>query len=532
MSNRHSEAAEGRRGISEPGSFAPLRGTQDDLIFERQSRNDGSHISDTPKGFKVESHIPAKFLRKGGVGIPMLSELETVRHFTLLSKKNFSVDTHFYPLGSCTMKYNPKVNDQISAWPFFARVHPYQEDSQMQGVLEMFEETENMLSEICGMDAFTLQPAAGAHGELTGLLIVRAYHDSKKSKRTKVLIPDSAHGTNPATAALCGYEVVQIATNSQGRVDMEDFKSKIGPDTACFMITNPSTLGLFETQIREICDLAHKNGALVYYDGANLNALVGIVRPGDMGFDVVHVNLHKTFSVPHGSGGPGSGPVGVKRYLEKFLPMPRLVRTKKALAWEYDRPASIGRVRSFYGNTGAILRAYCYIKALGKEGIAGVSENAILNANYLKTKLSPHYDVPFAGPCMHEFIASSRNLKDFHVKTLDIAKRLLDYGIHAPTVYFPMIIEEAMMIEPSETESKATMDRFVEVMIQIAHEARTNPSLLTDAPHTTPVRRIDEVRAARQPNLRWEPVSGRPAAALPGSPASAHRAAAGAVPTA
>lgn len=488
-----------------------------EVLFEKESRNEGEHLAKPAKGFDAAKLIPAKLRRRSPCGIPNLSELEVVRHFTHLSRKNFSVDTNFYPLGSCTMKYNPKVFDQISSWPFFARIHPYQDDALVQGALEMFAETEKSLGEITGMDAFTLQPAAGAHGELTGLLIVRAFHAQKKSRRTKVLIPDSAHGTNPASAALCGYEVVQVKTAADGRVDLADLKSKLGPDTACFMITNPSTLGLFERDIEAICRLVHERDALVYYDGANLNALLGVARPGDMGFDIVHVNLHKTFAVPHGSGGPGSGPVGVKAHLEKFLPLPRLEKHKRGYAWNYSRPHSIGRVRSFYGNTGAVLRAYCYIKTLGCEGLAAVSENAILAANYLKTRLGALYDIPYKGPCMHEFVLSSRNLKEKGVRALDIAKRLLDFGIHAPTVYFPLIVEESMMIEPTETESKAALDRFIEVMTEIAGEAAKDPQKLIDAPHTTPVRRIDEVKAAREPNVRWKR-SAAPPKSAPGRP--------------
>lgn len=475
------------------------------LIFEKKSRNEGEHVSSTRKGFKVNTHIPQNFLRKNSCHLPQISELEVVRHFTHLASKNFCVDANFYPLGSCTMKYNPKVFDQIAAWPFYARIHPYQEDEDVQGVLEIFYDTEKSLCEITGMDAFSLQPAAGAHGELTGLLIVRSFHNLNKSRRSKVLIPDTAHGTNPASAALCGYDVVQVKTNALGRVDMKDLREKLDDETACFMITNPNTLGFFETDIREICECVHAKGALVYYDGANLNALLGITRPGDMGFDVVHVNFHKTFAVPHGSGGPGAGPVGVKSRLEKFLPLPRLKKTKTGFRWDYKRPHTIGRVRSFYGNTGALLRAACYIKALGSEGLKEVAENAILNANYLKSRLSSHYEVPFKGSCMHEFILSSRPQKAKGVKALDIAKRLLDYGIHAPTIYFPLIVEEAMMIEPTETEAKATLDRFIDTMIQIAREADENPKILLDAPTQTPVKRIDEVQAARQPNLRWVP---------------------------
>jgi glycine dehydrogenase subunit 2 len=472
-----------------------------ELIFEKNTRNDGGHIAEPRAG--AARHFPKAYLRTSPTGIPNASELDVVRHFTHLSRKNFSVDTHFYPLGSCTMKYNPKVFDQISAWPFFARIHPYQDDAHVQGMLEVFHGTERALCEITGMDAFTLQPAAGAHGELTGLLIVRAHHAARGRGRDQVLVPDSAHGTNPASAALAGYEVVQVRTDAGGRVDLADLAAKLGPRAACFMITNPNTLGLFERDILEITRLVHAAGALVYYDGANLNALLGIARPGDMGFDIVHVNLHKTFAVPHGSGGPGSGPVGVKRRLEKFLPVPRLTKGKKGFAWDHDRPHAIGRMRSFYGNAGAVLRAYCYIRALGAEGLAAVSENAILAANYLKARLGALYEVPYGGPCMHEFILTARRQREKGARALDVAKRLLDFGIHAPTIYFPLTVEEAMMIEPTETESKETLDRFVDVMARIAREAEENPQVLLDAPVTTPVRRIDEVRAARQPDLRW-----------------------------
>jgi glycine dehydrogenase subunit 2 len=473
------------------------------LIFEKITRNDGDHITAPKKGFDLAKALPDQFLRKTKQLLPQASELEVVRHFMHLARKNFCVDINFYPLGSCTMKYNPKVFDEISTWPFYAKIHPYQDEATVQGMLEILEETEKTLSQITGMDAFTLQPAAGAHGELTGLLMVRAYHHYKKNKRTKVLIPDSAHGTNPASAVLCGYEVVQIKTHHDGRVDFNDLEKKVTEETACFMITNPSTLGLFEKDIKKISDLVHQKGGLVYFDGANLNALLGISRPGDMGFDIVHVNLHKTFAVPHGSGGPGSGPVGVKAELEKFLPLPRLKR-EEHLKWEYQRPHSIGRVRSFYGNSGAVLRAYCYMKSLGRKGLMEVSENAVLNANYLKACLAPDYEIPYPNHCMHEFILSASRQKKNKVKALDIAKRLLDFGIHAPTIYFPLIVDEAMMIEPTETESKETLDRFVGVMKQIAQEAKENPGKVLEAPTQTPVRRIDEVAAARRPQLRWE----------------------------
>jgi glycine dehydrogenase subunit 2 len=477
-----------------------------ELIFEKESLNLGEHVPGPSADFKLSDHIPQKFLRNNRAFLPNLSELEVVRHYTGLSKKNFCVDANFYPLGSCTMKYNPKVNDMVSGWPFYARVHPYQREETTQGILEVIHELEGALCEITGMDAFTLQPAAGAQGELAGLLMVRAYHAGRKSRRTKILIPDSAHGTNPASAALCGYEVVQVKTNHLGRVDLADLELKLDKETACFMITNPNTLGMFEINIQKICDLVHAKGALVYFDGANMNALLGLTRPGDMGFDVVHVNLHKTFAVPHGSGGPGSGPVGVKAHLEKFLPSPRLKKDKNGWAWNYKRPYSIGRLRSFYGNFGALIRSYVYISALGKEGLKAVSENAILNANYLKARLSEYYDVPYSNYCMHEFILSATKQKARGVKALDIAKRLLDYGIHAPTIYFPMIVEEAMMIEPTETESKETLDRFVLTMITIDHETKNTPQKVLQAPTKTPVRRINEVLAARKPNLRWTPL--------------------------
>lgn len=475
------------------------------LIFEKKSLNQGDHLPAPQKGFNAAKFFPAAAVRKSSTNLPEASELDVVRHFTRLSQKNFCVDTNFYPLGSCTMKYNPKVNDQITTWPFYSRIHPYQDASQVQGMLEIIQDLENSLSQILGMDAFSLQPAAGAHGEFAGLLMVSAYHKANGQKRTQVLVPDSAHGTNPASAALCGYEVVTVKTDVQGRVDLDELRAKVGPQTACFMLTNPNTLGIFETNIQEVTRIVHAAGGQVYYDGANMNALLGIARPGDMGFDVVHVNLHKTFAVPHGAGGPGSGPVGVKKHLEKFLPYPRLKETPKGLEWDYNRPQSIGRLRSFYGNAGAFLRSYCYIKALGAEGLKEVSVNAVLNANYLKARLAKHYTLPHQAHCMHEFVCSASKQKAKGVRALDIGKRLLDYGLHAPTVYFPMIVEEAMMIEPTETESKDVLDKFADVMIAIAEEAEKNPQAVMDAPTKTPIRRIDEVLAARKPNLRWSP---------------------------
>jgi glycine dehydrogenase subunit 2 len=476
-----------------------------ELIFEKHSRGEADWLPElgVPEAKAIES-IPASFRRKSEAHLPTVSELDVVRHFTSLSQKNFCVDTHFYPLGSCTMKYNPKALDAIASMSSFSLIHPYQKAEDVQGALRVLHDIEHYLSEVTGMDEFTMQPAAGAHGEFCGLLIVSAYHRSKKeTHKKKVLIPDSSHGTNPASAALCGYEVVQVKTDAKGHVDLQDLKSKLTDDVACLMMTNPNTLGLFEVDILEIAKAVHKVDALVYYDGANMNALLGVCRPGDMGFDIVHLNLHKTFAVPHGSGGPGSGPVGVKKHLEPFLPRPRIVKKGGKFAFEHAAPDSIGRLRAYYGNFGAIIRSYAYIRALGAEGLKAVSENAILNANYLRVKLREFYDVPYDGPCMHEFVMAATRQKKKGVRALDIAKRMLDYGVHAPTIYFPLTVEEAMMVEPTETESKETLDAFVDVMRKIEHEIQESPNLVLDAPHTTPISRIDEVRAARQPDLRY-----------------------------
>ena len=492
------------------------------LIFERHSRNHAEWLPVLDG--KEEAYlkkIPTEYLRKKEAQLPLVSELEVVRHFTGLSQKNFSVDANFYPLGSCTMKYNPKCLDAIASLSSFSLIHPYQKEALAQGALKILFEMQEYLSEITGMEEFTLQPAAGAHGELCGLLVAGAYHRSRGSKKTKVLIPDSAHGTNPATAALCGYEVVTVKSNAKGLVDFNDLKSKLDPSVACLMMTNPNTLGLFEEEILEIAKAVHAVDGLVYYDGANMNALLGVCRPGDMGFDIVHLNLHKTFAVPHGSGGPGSGPVGVKKHLIPFLPAPRILPAeggslpvrqagasggKDTLQYVFEKsaPQSIGKLRSFYGNFGAIIRSYAYIKALGKEGLKAVSENAILNANYLRIQLKKIYDIPYDGVCMHEFVMAATRQKKRGVKALDIAKRLLDYGVHAPTVYFPLIVEEAMMVEPTETESKETLDEFVKILQKIEKEIEDDPKIVLEAPHTTPVGRMDEVLAARQPNLRYK----------------------------
>jgi len=474
------------------------------LIFENKSFAECTWLPELAEAEElVVSELPKRALRKNPPDLPSPSELDVTRHFTRLSQKNFCVDANFYPLGSCTMKYNPKILDTTALLSGLADIHPLADASQMQGALEILCETQRFLSSITGMDEFTLQPAAGAHGELCGLLMIGAYHRFKGAAKDTVLVPDSAHGTNPASAALCGYQVVQVRTNAKGHVDLEDLKSKLNSRVACLMMTNPNTLGLFEEEILEIASMVHGAGGLVYYDGANLNALLGLCRPGDMGFDVVHVNLHKTFAVPHGSGGPGSGPVGVKRELIPFLPKPRVLKKGSTYFFESDANHSIGKMRSFYGNFSAIVRTYAYIRALGPKGLKRVSEQAILNANYLKAKLKEFFEVPYNGFCMHEFVASAARQKKLGVKALDIAKRLLDFGIHAPTIYFPLIVEEALMIEPTETESKETLDAFVEVMRQIDREIKETPQTVLDAPHTTSVSRIDEVRAARQPNVRF-----------------------------
>lgn len=480
------------------------------LIFEKSRtgrRENYLPVSDVPT-INISELLPASILRKEQPRIPELAEIDVIRHYTRLSKLNYGVDTGFYPLGSCTMKYNPKINEDAANLPGFSQIHPYQPRESVQGALRLMHETQNHLGEIAGMDAVSLQPAAGAHGEFTGLLIIMAYHASRgQHQRRKVIVPDSSHGTNPATAALVGCSIIQIPSNEQGGVDLAELKKAVGDDTAALMLTNPSTLGLFEPQIEEIARIVHQAGGLLYYDGANMNAIMGYARPGDMGFDVVHFNLHKTFATPHGGGGPGSGPVGVKSFLEPFLPKP-IIRHNVAedeYFFDNDLPQSIGKVKAFYGNFGVVVKAYTYIIRMGREGLKEASEKAVLNANYLMSKLSPTYYQPFPGPCKHEFIVTPKTLKDTGIHTMDIAKRLIDYGFHPPTIYFPMIVEEALMIEPTETESKDTLDSFAEAMLQIAREAKENPQVLKEAPHTTAVSRMDETAAARKPILRWKP---------------------------
>jgi glycine dehydrogenase subunit 2 len=448
--------------------------------------------------------IPKNLLRQTSIGFPEMSEPDIVRHFINLSRKNFSVDTHFYPLGSCTMKYNPKVNEWAAKQEKFTALHPFQSEATTQGMLQILWELEEGLKEISGMDRFTLQPAAGAHGELTGMMLVRAYHASRGGPtRTKVLVPDSSHGTNPASAALFGYHVVEIKSDKHGCVDMEDLKRHLDEHVACLMLTNPNTLGLFEKNILEITKLVHQHGGLLYYDGANLNPLLGIARPGDMGFDIIHINLHKTFSTPHGGGGPGSGPVGVKKHLIPFLPGPLVEQTKQGFQWVPLSPKSIGRVKLFHGNVGVMIRAYAYLKTLGKVGLRKVSEAAILNANYMKEMLKDVFHVATEGPCMHEFVLSLKSFGAQGVHSGDVGKRLLDFGFHAPTVHFPLVVPEALMIEPTETEARETLDLFIEAMKEIALEIATDPEKVKTAPHTLPVRRPNDVLAARKPILSY-----------------------------
>ncbi|MGI2326596.1 aminomethyl-transferring glycine dehydrogenase subunit GcvPB [Planococcus sp. YIM B11945] len=452
----------------------------------------------------LNEFLPEGLLRKEAADLPEVSELDIMRHYTALSKRNHGVDSGFYPLGSCTMKYNPKINETVARFPGFANIHPLQDESTVQGAMELLYDLQEHLVEITGMDEVTLQPAAGAHGEWTGLMMIRAYHESRGDmNRTKVIVPDSAHGTNPASATVAGFETITVKSNEHGLVDLEDLKRVVGPDTAALMLTNPNTLGLFEEQILEMAAIIHEVGGKLYYDGANLNAVMSKARPGDMGFDVVHLNLHKTFTGPHGGGGPGSGPVGVKKDLIPYLPKPVLVKTEEGLTFDYNRPESIGRVKPFYGNFGINVRAYTYIRSMGPDGLKAVTEYAVLNANYMMRRLQPHFDLPYDRHCKHEFVLSGRRQKKLGVRTLDMAKRLLDFGYHPPTIYFPLNVEEGMMIEPTETESKETLDAFIDAMIQIAKEVEENPEIVQDAPHTTVIKRLDETKAARKPILRY-----------------------------
>ncbi|MBK6909998.1 MAG: aminomethyl-transferring glycine dehydrogenase subunit GcvPB [bacterium] len=473
------------------------------LIFEQsKSGRTGLQVPATPENLPRYTP-PAGLARESAPRLPEVSENIVVRHYTNLSTRNHHIDRDFYPLGSCTMKYNPKINDEMSALPGFAGLNPWQSPRSAQGALQLMWELSQSLIEVTGMDAITLQPAAGAQGEFTALLMFRAYHLKNGNVRKRIVIPDSAHGTNPASIVLSGYGVTQLPSDENGLMDIEALKRTLDEDVAGLMITNPNTLGLFETKIAKIIDLVHDAGGLVYMDGANLNALLGIARPGDMGFDACHMNLHKTFSTPHGGGGPGSGPVAIKDKLSKFLPLPVLAKKGDQALWDWDRPDSIGSVHTFYGNFGMLVRALTYIKSLGGNGLRAISDNAIINANYLRKKLSPNYLIHMDRPCMHEAVFSGNNQKAKGVRTTDIAKRLLDFGIHPPTVYFPLIVPECLMIEPTESESKETLDEFIDVMLRIDREAGETPELLKNAPYTTPVRRLDEAGAARNLNIRF-----------------------------
>lgn len=478
----------------------------DKLIFEisKEGRKAFSLPECDVERKPLDELILPGLLSNEEVDLPEVSEVDVVRHYTLLSNKNYGVDTGFYPLGSCTMKYNPKINEDMSSLSSFANLHPYQPVDTVQGALAMMHELDYMLSEISGMARVSLQPAAGAHGEMAGLMIIKAYHEKRgDSKRTKIIVPDSAHGTNPASAAVVGFDIIEVESTDKGLVDLESLKGALSHEVAGLMLTNPNTLGLFEKDIKMIGDLVHEAGGLLYYDGANMNAIMGISRPGDMGFDVMHYNLHKTFSTPHGGGGPGSGPVGVKEDLVKFLPNPLIEKDGERYFLDYNRPDSIGKIKSFYGHFGVMIKAYTYILAMGAQGLKDASQQAVLNANYMMAKLKDYYKLAIDEVCKHEFVLGGLKDDKSGVITLDIAKRLLDYGYHPPTVYFPLIVHEAMMIEPTETESRETLDEFIDALIRIAKEAEEDPEMLKTAPHNTPVRRIDEVLAARNPVLKW-----------------------------
>lgn len=457
----------------------------------------------------VSSLLPQKYRRTEDAVLPEVSEVDVIRHYTNLSQLNFGLDEGFYPLGSCTMKYNPKINENAARLCGFSNIHPLQPEEACQGALKLMYNLSSMLAEVTGMSTMTLQPAAGAHGELTGIFLIKAYHrkNGDEAKRTKIIVPDSAHGTNPATASVAGYDVVEVKSNERGNVDIEALKAAVGDDTAGIMLTNPNTLGLFEEDILEIAEIVHKAGGLLYYDGANANAILGKIRPGDMGFDVLHLNIHKSFSTPHGGGGPGSGAVGVGEKLLPFLPTPVVVEENGVYRFDYNLPDSIGKMRSFYGNFGVLVRAYAYILSMGPDGLKAAADNAVLNANYIMKRLEKDFDIPLANRvCKHEFVLSGeKQHKEHGVSTLDMAKRLMDHGYHPPTIYFPLIVHESMMIEPTETEGKETLDQFIDAMIDIANEAKEKPEIFRDAPYTTIVSRLDETLAARKPVLRWSP---------------------------
>lgn len=476
------------------------------LIFEKSVKGRTGFTlpqNDVPQ-IDISSLYGENILRKTELNIPEVSEVDVIRHYTNLSKRNFGVDSGFYPLGSCTMKYNPKINEDIAALDGFTQMHPLQDPSSAQGCLEVLYRMDKYLAEILGMERVTLQPAAGAQGEMTGLMIIKAYHMSRNDhKRVKIIVPDSSHGTNPASAAVVGFEVVQIPSNERGLVDIKALEAILDDTVAGLMLTNPNTLGLFEEDILKISEMVHACGGLLYYDGANMNAIMGYARPGDMGFDIAHVNLHKTFSTPHGGGGPGAGPIGVSKNLVPFLPVPVVEKDGDHYVLDYDRPLSIGKIKSFYGNFSVIVRAFCYILSMGPQGLKDASGMAVLNANYIRKKLEDLYEIPYNRTCMHEFVLSAVKQAEKGVTALDIAKNLIDRGYHPPTIYFPLIVKEAMMIEPTETESPETLDSFIEAMRELAAKAQEDPESLKEAPKTTYVSRLDEVKAARSPILKW-----------------------------
>lgn len=480
-----------------------MKNQSTELLFEMSHPGRRTHrlpACDVPVP-EADQLLPKSALADAPPPLPEIGEIDLIRHFVNLSARNMSIDTNFYPLGSCTMKYNPKRHERLASLPGMVDLHPLQRPESCQGMLELLWEMQNILGEIAGLDAVSLQPAAGAQGELSALLVAAAYFRDRGEKRPKVLIPDSAHGTNPASAAIAGFDTVSVKSNQRGLVDLDDLAAKLDDGTAVFMITNPNTLGLFDVQIDKITKMLHDRGALVYLDGANMNAILGITRPGDFGIDMMHYNVHKTFTGPHGAGGPGSGPIAVRAHLAPYLPAPIVVKQGNRFALDYDRPKSIGRVRSFFGNVGILVRGYCYIRTLGAQGLREVSENAVLNANYLLARLKDAFEVPYGERCMHELVASARSLrKERKISAMDIAKRLLDFGYHAPTVYFPLVVPEAIMIEPTETESKETLDGFADTMLKIREE---DAEFLHQAPHTLSISRPDEVKAVKEPILRW-----------------------------